>query len=423
MLYRLIILNGPQTGLRWSVPDGPLTIGRAPDCGLRLSDSEVAVHHAMVEPDGDALRVRDLGTMHRLLINQREKCEARLKHGDVVEIGRTRLLVEAVVRAEVEIEPHVAVRSRRRPALIALAALVLLAAGGGGWALRLGPWTTAGNRDAPAAAAPIGKGAQTTRFSRAPVARGGPVEEPVTAVAATSNSLEDRRLSSETPTLERRLGAFRGPKGTLSWNVILAFISGPRWRAAQSEMGAYCRGVQRRVREWGHVAETALNEAGKRVERSWNEMEAAGRELVLGAPAVRLAEVAHVKFPADEKIGEMRVLNIQLERTPGITPPESGALRVEVTFYERETATGRIRPAAGVNPVVLSPEGPWREGEPLSVVVPYQGAARATESGVPSTVFHGYRVRVLAHGRPAAEWARPRGLALSGATAAGEVVP
>ncbi len=102
MLYRLIVLSGPLKGRRLTVERAPTTVGRDPACAIHLDDEEVALRHAVFEHNDAGLLVRDLGTMNRVLVNKREIREAHLRHGDEIEIGRTRFLVQALFQAEVE---------------------------------------------------------------------------------------------------------------------------------------------------------------------------------------------------------------------------------------------------------------------------------------------------------------------------------
>lgn len=126
MFYRLIALNGVEAGQRWSVSATPLVVGRDASCEVRLSDPEVALRHAEVWLEGDALRIRDLGSMNRILVNRREVREARLKHGDTIEVGLTRLMVEAQVQADVMPGTPPTTRSRRRAPLAAVVAVALV---------------------------------------------------------------------------------------------------------------------------------------------------------------------------------------------------------------------------------------------------------------------------------------------------------
>ncbi len=101
MLYRLIFLTGNMKGQRVNVDTAPMTIGRDPECSIRIIDSEAASRHAVLEHNAlTGLQIKDLGSMNKMLVNNRETKEAHLKHGDIVEIGRTRFLVQATVETD-----------------------------------------------------------------------------------------------------------------------------------------------------------------------------------------------------------------------------------------------------------------------------------------------------------------------------------
>ena len=101
MIYRIVILNGSLKGQQITVEEGSTTIGRGGDCAVRLPDDEVAHEHAVMDLGPEGLRIRDLGSMSKILVNHREVHESPLKHGDLVELGRTRILVQAFVQADV----------------------------------------------------------------------------------------------------------------------------------------------------------------------------------------------------------------------------------------------------------------------------------------------------------------------------------
>lgn len=131
MIYRLVLLNGPLKGEQITVEPDPMLIGREEACTVTLPDEEVAFRHARIEQRGDELFISDLGSMNKIIVNKREQTNTRLKHGDIIELGRTRLLVQAIVQAEVQMGPGEAdVRSRRAlKRKLAMAASVLLVAG------------------------------------------------------------------------------------------------------------------------------------------------------------------------------------------------------------------------------------------------------------------------------------------------------
>lgn len=128
MIYRLVILNGDRRGERITVAQEPMSIGRGESCDIRFDDPEVASAHAEISHTAEGLVIRDLGSMNRLLVDSREVRSATLKHGAVVEVGRTRFLVQAYVQAEVQGESEEVRRHRRwiTTSAVALCVLALL---------------------------------------------------------------------------------------------------------------------------------------------------------------------------------------------------------------------------------------------------------------------------------------------------------
>ncbi len=136
MIYRLIVLTGPLKGQRITIDPEPMVIGRQEECDIQLPDNEVALHHAQLEHRGAELFIRDLGSMNKVILNKREVQETRLKHGDILELGRTRLLVQAIVQAEVQELPSNPSNHRpKQKKKLALAAAILVLVGGV-WAMR-----------------------------------------------------------------------------------------------------------------------------------------------------------------------------------------------------------------------------------------------------------------------------------------------
>jgi pSer/pThr/pTyr-binding forkhead associated (FHA) protein len=131
MIYRLIILNGTLKGQQITVEPEPMIIGRAEDTSIHLPDEEVALRHARVEQRENELFISDLGSMNKIIVNKHEEQKTRLKHGDIIEIGRTRLLVQAIVQAEVQsANEESGIGSRRAvKRKLAIAASVLFVAG------------------------------------------------------------------------------------------------------------------------------------------------------------------------------------------------------------------------------------------------------------------------------------------------------
>ena len=95
---RLTVVSSPalENG-RLLVLREPVTVGRAPECGLRLEHDEFASsRHARLSPADNGLWVEDLGSTNGTFVNgARVRAVRLLQSGDVVQIGETELRVEA----------------------------------------------------------------------------------------------------------------------------------------------------------------------------------------------------------------------------------------------------------------------------------------------------------------------------------------
>ncbi len=93
---RLVVVQGPDTGLavRLGEPPVTLTLGRGEDAGLTLTDADASRHHAALTRDQDGTTIRDLSSKNGLIINGKTVRERRLRHGDVLSLGRNALVYE-----------------------------------------------------------------------------------------------------------------------------------------------------------------------------------------------------------------------------------------------------------------------------------------------------------------------------------------
>jgi len=72
-----------------------LSLGRDANCSVVLDDEEVSGQHAVIERNGDNVGLRDLGSANGTRVNDEAIEKKNLKHGDVIQVGQTRLFVEA----------------------------------------------------------------------------------------------------------------------------------------------------------------------------------------------------------------------------------------------------------------------------------------------------------------------------------------
>ncbi|MCF7853996.1 MAG: AAA family ATPase [Candidatus Pacebacteria bacterium] len=68
----LTIHNGPEAGQTFNLSDERVTIGRGPDCEVRLTESSISRQHAQLELQNGIWQVQDLGSQNGLFVdNQR----------------------------------------------------------------------------------------------------------------------------------------------------------------------------------------------------------------------------------------------------------------------------------------------------------------------------------------------------------------
>lgn len=101
--------NRPRTELRYSLvitfPDGEvhafpvgeaaITIGRSPATAIRVPEDGVSRQHCVISPAGGRLIVLDQGSTNGTFVNGALIRQARLNDGDVVQVGSTRIRVQA----------------------------------------------------------------------------------------------------------------------------------------------------------------------------------------------------------------------------------------------------------------------------------------------------------------------------------------
>jgi pSer/pThr/pTyr-binding forkhead associated (FHA) protein len=93
---RLCVLSGPDTGKSLDIPAPParVLVGKDPSCQLVLPDPDVTAEHAELVRDLDGVVIRNLDSKHALEINTQVVEQRRLRDGDEIRIGSTRLLFE-----------------------------------------------------------------------------------------------------------------------------------------------------------------------------------------------------------------------------------------------------------------------------------------------------------------------------------------
>lgn len=88
MKVQLVVVRGKPEGKVIPLAGPNFKIGRGETCHLRPNSEQVSREHAEFTIDSDSVMVRDLGSRNGTLLNGKAlTAEARLKHGDLVQVG------------------------------------------------------------------------------------------------------------------------------------------------------------------------------------------------------------------------------------------------------------------------------------------------------------------------------------------------
>jgi pSer/pThr/pTyr-binding forkhead associated (FHA) protein len=94
---QLRVLSGPTQRDRLAVePDQSIVVGRGEDCELALPDADASRRHARITRYGDQLQIEDLQSKNGVQLVTTDKSEpiadhAFVRHGDVIQVGNTRI--------------------------------------------------------------------------------------------------------------------------------------------------------------------------------------------------------------------------------------------------------------------------------------------------------------------------------------------
>ena len=82
------IQAGFQSGTTYPLLDKKMTIGRAPDCELRVDiDGPASRYHAEIYPSGNTWCIKDLGSLNGTRVNKEKIKDAKLSPGDRILVG------------------------------------------------------------------------------------------------------------------------------------------------------------------------------------------------------------------------------------------------------------------------------------------------------------------------------------------------
>lgn len=435
MIYRLIILNGPCTGQRITVETRPMSIGRAADADVVLHDPEVADHHASMEHTANGLSIRDLGSMAGILINGRECRVAALKHGDEIEVGRTRLLVQAIVPADVDHPAEAsfsrAAKRRRFQAVAVVLALVgaagftvwyqlgalpltsgtagqstnRVASSGRGGLSGAGPGPNSGASAKPVAATPT----SGDKSASPAVATPADLQTNSVRLAMEPMSIELRQVRDDLTNLKHMVQNISptpaapiptplptpGPdpvamKAEELFRQALAHVKTgndveaerlldtiqlmtPRFEPAYEQRAKL---YERRSQVGRAILEwkqlLSVGASGEFVTVASNEIVRLSKVMTAAAGAIRILDATHNRFESDERVDELRSVHVVVRADAGMAGFKADLLRMEVEFFDMTPSSGEVRPSRAR--VALSPQQfdpATKAGEEITVTATY----------------------------------------------------
>ena len=489
MLYRLIILTGDRRGEHITVTEDPMIIGCGATCDVRIIDSEMAQAHAEIAHQPGGPTIHDLGSMNRILVNNHEVRQTVLKHGDILELGRTRFLVQVYVQADVAAGGEVDEQRRKWWPVAVGAAIVLLL-------ILLAPFIYRWRHEVPKPSAPV-----VASVLRPKVPSGVPPAGRMAGPLATTSNVAPHVVTPPVAMVSNpvppsaRVNVEPNPSGTGAVRVAAAVpaattaavstaaapppvhveqtdrsaqdaeIAQAAAAIAESKARTLLAQVKDRMAQ-GDLDEAerilteafwfqpdyppALEQRARLLERRGRLNEARQQWAALAAStnaaaaSAALAEVTRIdlareaakppapvkrvhidsaelsKFPATEAFSEMRLLTVRLSPTSDVLP-DTGEVKAEFVFYERDPTTGAVLPAPDRGPrEPIAAVGAWHEGEVKVVSASYTVPASAATN---PPAFHGYVVRVFHHGVLQDAAAQPRDLMPSAAPAGPAAAP
>jgi hypothetical protein len=151
--YVLEILDGDRAGEVLPVGDTTIRIGRKSGNDIVLADEKTSGVHCEIQPEGDRLVLKDLGSTNGTFLDGRRLTELVLTPGDVVTVGRIRVKFRPDGEATDEVDAgEFAMRKldagrvgKRGGSIGLLLALLLVAGGAGGWYWWQGQQQQSGN--------------------------------------------------------------------------------------------------------------------------------------------------------------------------------------------------------------------------------------------------------------------------------------
>ena len=92
-LITLRVLHGADRGRVFSDVSTPVTIGREEGNSIQLNDERISRYHLKLQDDNDKIVATDLESTNGTKINGEDVQVRIIRHGDLIALGRSLLLV------------------------------------------------------------------------------------------------------------------------------------------------------------------------------------------------------------------------------------------------------------------------------------------------------------------------------------------
>jgi MFS family permease len=114
---RLLIKTSDGSEREFELPASAITIGKAEENQLRITDGAISRKHAAIEPNGGDLVIKDLGSLNGVFVNDWRVSEQGhiLSDGDRIEIGRTKMIFHSAPGAPIQPAHGVKLDEERAP--------------------------------------------------------------------------------------------------------------------------------------------------------------------------------------------------------------------------------------------------------------------------------------------------------------------
>jgi len=102
-MLRLIIQSGSLAGSQFQLERGEassLLIGRSAESAVRLTEPSVSSRHALIVADDGAFYLFDQNSANGTFLNETRVGEAKLRHGDIIGLGRRGPRLEVVIEGQ-----------------------------------------------------------------------------------------------------------------------------------------------------------------------------------------------------------------------------------------------------------------------------------------------------------------------------------